>query len=169
MPTLKTLTTKLETADREDIIPILDKKAMEQGATQTVDYVGFALENIDSSIERIDNAIKELQSIRKEAKAQQELIKIGVAEWMTANGVDKLSGDRISSITIFDKKETQEVVIDNEEAVINAGYFKMSVDKTSAKQALLDGATFEGAHIEITHNEQSIKLNKRRKKDEDHL
>lgn len=166
MQLLKTLTTKLETAEREDIIPILDKKAMEQGPSQTVDYIGFALENIESSISRIDSAIKELQAIKKTALEQAELIKVGVSEWLTSNGVEKLHGDRISSITVFDKKETQELIIDNEEAVINAGYFKMTVDKTAAKQALLGGSIFEGAHIDITHNEPSIKLNKKRVKDE---
>jgi len=163
---LTQLTTKLETSQREDIAPILDKKAMEQGATQAVDYVGFALENIDNSIERIDNAIKELQAIKKEALAQSELIKIGVSDWLTSNGIEKLNGDRISSISVFNKKETQELVIDNEESVINSGHFKMTIDKTSAKHALLNGIEVEGAHIEITHNEPSIRLNKKRVKDE---
>lgn len=163
---LTQLTTKLETASREDIAPILDKKAMKQGATQAVDYVGFALENIENSIERIDNAIKELQAIKKEAQAQMELIKVGVSDWLTSNGIDKLNGDRISSISVFDKKESSELVIDNEEAVINAGFFKMSVDKTATKQALLNGINVEGAHIEITYNEPSIRLNKKRVKDE---
>lgn len=163
---LTQLTTKLENAQREDIAPILNKKAMEQGATQAVDYVGFALENIDNSIERIDNAIKELQAIKKEAQAQMELIKIGVSDWLTSNGIDKLKGDRISSISVFNKKETQELIIDNEEAVINSGHFKMSIDKTSAKQALQNGLEVDGAHIEITHNEPSIRLNKKLAKNE---
>jgi Siphovirus Gp157 len=163
---LTQITTKLETAQREDIAPILDKKAMEQGATQAVDYVGFALENIENSIERIDSAIKELQAIKKEAQAQMELIKIGVSDWLTSNGVEKLQGDRISSISVFYKKETSELVIDNEEAVINSGFFKMTIDKTASKQALLNGIDVEGAHIEITHNEPSIRLNKKRVKDE---
>lgn len=159
---LKTITTKLETAEREDISPILDAKALSVGATQTVDYVGFAIENIENSIDRIEQAIKELNEIKKSAKAQLELVKIGVSDWMTENGIDKLSGDRISSITVFDKKETQNIIIDNEEDVINAGYFKMVPDKTSAKQALQNGAIFDGAHIEIIYNEASIKLNKKR-------
>lgn len=163
---LKTYTTKLETAERENISIILDAKALTVGATQTADYIGFAVENIESSISRIDQAIKELNEIKKEAKAQLELIKVGVSEWLTDNGIDKLQGDRISSISVFDKKETQEIIIDNEEAVINAGYFKMTVDKTAAKQALQDGAQFEGAHIEITHNEPLIKVNKKRSKNE---
>lgn len=166
---LRTIQTKLETASREDISPILDAKALSVGATQTADYIGFAIENIESSMARIDHAIKELNEIKKDAKSQLELIKIGTAEWLTDNGIDKLQGDRISSITVFDKKETQELIIDDEEAVINAGYFKMAVDKTSAKQALQEGANFDGAHIEITYNEASIKVNKKRVKQNEHI
>lgn len=166
MQLLKTLTTKLETADRESISLILDDKAMTLGANQTADYIGFALENIESSISRIDSAIKELQAIKKDAIAQSELIKASVSEWLTDNGIDKLNGDRISSISVFNKADTKELIIDDEEAVINAGYFKMTVDKSSAKEALLNGIMVYGCHIEITHNDDSIRLNKKRIKND---
>lgn len=164
---LKTIQTKLETASREEISAILDDKAMTIGANQTADYISMAIENIETSKDRINKAIKELNEVKKSIEAQGEVIKVGASEWLTSNGIDKLNGDRISSISVFNKSETIEVVIDNEEAVINAGFFKMAVDKTAVKQALLDGANIEGAHIEITHNEQSIKINKKRVKKEE--
>lgn len=163
---LKQLQTKLENADREEIAVILDSKAMEQGASQTVDYIGFAIENLESANSRIDQAIKELQAIKKDNNYQIEIIKCGVSDWLTSNGIEKLQGDRISSISVFDKKENRELVITNEEAVINAGYFKMTVDKASAKDALMSGLNIEGAHLEVTYNEPSIRLNKKRPKDE---
>jgi hypothetical protein len=163
---LKTLQTKLETAERESIALILNDKAMTVGANATVDYIGLAIDNISSQKERIKQAIIELREVQKSLEFQEDIIKIGVSEWMSDNGIEKLNGDRISSITILDKKETQELVIDNEEAVVNAGYFKMVIDKTSAKQAVQEGANIEGCHIEITYNEPSIKLNKKRAKNE---
>jgi len=164
---LKTLQTKLETSDRESISLILNDKAMTLGANATVDYVGFALDNITSQKERIKQAIAELRDVQKSLEFQEDVIKIGVSEWMSDNGIDKINGDRISSITILDKKESKELIVDNEEAVVNAGYFKMAIDKTSAKQAVLDGVQVEGCHIEVTYNEPSIKLNKKRVKIED--
>lgn len=163
---LKTIQTRLETADKESISLILNEKALTIGANQTVDYIGLAIENIESANDRIDQVIKELQSVKKSNVSQIEIIKIGVSEWLSDNGIDKLQGDRISSISVFDKKESQELVIDNEEAVINSGHFKMSIDKASAKQALQNGLSVEGCHIEITHNEPSIRINKKRVKDE---
>lgn len=163
---LKTIQTRLENADRDEIAVILNDKAMTQGANATVDYIGFALENIESAKDRIKNAINELRQVSKGLDDQAEIIKAGVSDWMTSNGVEKLKGDRISSISVFDKKESKELVIDSEEAVINAGYFKMVADKTAAKEALLNGIAVDGCHIEITYQEPSIRLNKKRLKNE---
>lgn len=163
---LKQLTTKLENASIDEISIILNDKAETVGANATVDYIGFALENLESQKERIKNAIAELREVSKAIESQEDIIKTGVSAWLTNNGIDKLNGDSISSISVFDKKETTELVIDSEEAVINAGYFKMTADKTAVKQALIDGANIDGAHLEITYNEPSIRLNKKRLKNE---
>lgn len=161
---LKTITTKLETADREEIQVILNSKAMTVGANQTVDYIGMALDNLDSARDRIKSAMAELKEVLSSIDSQEAVIKVGVSEWLTSNGIDKLQGDRISSISVFDKKESKELVIDDEEACINAGYFKMVIDKSSLKSALLEGVAIDGSHIEIVHNEPSIRLNKKREK-----
>ncbi len=59
-------------------------------------------------------------------------------------------------------KEKTTVIIDNEEALINAGYFKAALDKTEVKNAILNGVELEGAHLEIEHQEPTIKINKKR-------
>lgn len=160
----KTLETRLEKADNTDsVVSILDFKVNEIGPNRTVDYIGMALDNIDSSISRIDEAISELRAIKDGYKLQADIIKIGSAKWLVDNGLSKLDGDRISSISINEKKPVEDIVIDDEEAVINAGYFKMTIDKTAAKNALIDGVDVEGAHIEVTHNEPTIRINKKRK------
>ena len=161
---LKTLQTKLETAPIQEIGAILDIKVVQVGANGTADYIGLAIENIDTSIARIDEAIKEFQSIKKDMKSQQETIKIGASKWLSDNGIDKLQGDRISSVTVSNKKESIEVVISDEDACINAGYFKTVIDKTSLKNALVNGANIEGAALEVTYSEDTIRVNKRKVK-----
>lgn len=158
--------TQLENATREDISPLLYAKVDQLNPHGVVDYVGFVLESLEDRVKRIDETIKELQDAKKAINAQSDIIKIGVSEWLTENGIEKLNGDRISSISVFNKKESYELVIIDEELVINAGYFKMVVDKTATKQALLNGLEVNGAKLELTYNEPSIRLNKKRAKDE---
>jgi hypothetical protein len=43
----------------------------------------------------------------------------------------------------------------------------MTLDKTALKNAILDGKNVEGSYIEVTHSEDSIRLNKSRAKVED--
>lgn len=161
---LKTLQTKLETAPVHEIGAILDIKVGQVGANGTADYIGLAIENIDTSIARIDDAIKELQSIKKDMKSQQETIKIGASKWLSDNGIEKLQGDRISSVSVSSKKENIELIVTNEEACINAGHFKTVIDKTSLKNALLDGANIDGAELEVTYSEDTLRVNKRKSK-----
>lgn len=161
---IKQYNTQLENAEREDIRPILYSKLEIVKAHGVVDYIGFVLESLEDRTKRIDETIKELQNAKKAIVSQSEIIKIGVSEWLSDNGIDKLNGDRVSSISILNKKESYELVIMDEESVINAGYFKMTVDKSSLKEALLNGANVEGARLEITYNEPSIRINKKREK-----
>lgn len=164
---LKTIATRLESSDREGIGAILNRKAEDVGATGTADYIAMAIDNIDAGVSRIDSAIKELQNIKKDMKCQQEIVKTGAAEWLESNGVDKLQGDLVSSVTVSKKKETVELIITDEESCINAGFLKVSIDKTSLKNALLSGMEVEGAKLETTHNEDTIRVNKRKKNEQD--
>lgn len=163
---LKQYNTQLENAQREEISTLLTAKAETLGAYGVADYVGFVIDSLDDRTKKIDEAIKELQEAKKAINSQTELIKIGVSEWLTENGIDKLQGDVISSISTFNKKESYELVVMDEEAVINDGYFKMSIDKTATKQALLNGIAVNGAKLEVIYNEPSIKVNKKRKKED---
>ena len=161
---LKTIQTKLETASVDEIQAILDRKVEAVGANQTADYIGRAVENIESSVDRIDDAIKELQAIKKDMQSQSEVIKIGAARWLSECGIDKLQGDRISSISVSDKKESIKLIVEDEDAVVNAGYFKTVIDSVALKNALLSGANIDGANLEITYNEPSLRVNKRKAK-----
>jgi hypothetical protein len=139
-----------------------------QGSHATCDYIGRSLDNIDNSKERVAQAIKELQAIKKQFENQEEVIKVGVAKWLGDNGIDRIEGDLVSSITTYEKASSHEVIIDNE-ADIDVVYCKLVPDKTKIKQAILDGEIVNGASLMTTHNEQSVKLNRKKVKVEDTL
>lgn len=161
---LKTIQTKLETSSIDEVVAILDRKVEEIGANGTADYVYRAINNIDSGLSRIKEAIAELKSIEKDMKEQKEIIKTGTSRWLSSNGVTKLQGDIVSSLTVSEKTSSYELIITTEESLINAGYFKMSVDETAVKNALLNDVKLEGAYLNVTHNEDTIKINKRKQK-----
>ncbi len=152
--------TKLENADVKDVCAILDSKLANTSPEEVVDYIAFAIDTIDGQIERIKAAQKRLTQLKKDAEEQKEIIKIGGAKWLQEAGIDKLKGLATSSMTIYTPAEEKTVVIDNKDALINAGYFKQVLDTTAVKKAILADEKVEGAHIEITHKEAQLKINK---------
>jgi hypothetical protein len=168
MGLLKTYTTALEDAEVGEISVILNSKAEKAGSHATCDYIGFAIGNLEAGIERIDSQIKLMQEIKARAKEQIEVIKIGASNWLSDNGVDRIEGDVVSSVTIFEKVPTQKVIIEDEK-LIDVSYCKLVADTTLIKQAINEGVEVKGARLEVTHNEPSIRLNKKKVKIVDEL
>ena len=156
--------TKLELAEGQNITAILDAKLEATSSQGTVDYIGFAVDNLDSKIERMKQAKKELDFLIKMADKQKDIIKLGSALWLVECGLDKLDGDIISSISVTTPAAKETVNITNEESIINQGYFKTVIDKTAVKDALLEGAEIEGAEIEVEHQSSTLRINKKRAK-----
>jgi hypothetical protein len=165
---LKAYNTALESCEPGEIQNILNRKAEMQGSHATCDYIGRSLDNIANSKERVAQAIKELQAIKKQFENQEEVIKVGVAKWLGDNGIDRIEGDLVSSITTYEKASSHEVVIENE-ADIDVVYCKLVPDKTKIKQAILSGEIVNGASLMTIHNEQSVKLNRKKVKVEETL
>ena len=165
---LKAYNTALESCEIGEIQNILNRKAEMQGSHATCDYIGRSLDNIANAKERVAQAIKELQAIRKQFENQEEVIKVGVAKWLGDNGIDRIEGDLVSSITTYEKASSHEVIIESE-ADIDVVYCKLVPDKTKIKQAILNGEIVIGASLMTTHNEQSVKLNRKKVKVEDTL
>jgi hypothetical protein len=156
--------TKLQTAQRSEVSAILDAKLEATSPQGVADYVGLAYDNIKDQIERIKSAESELKAIRKLAEDQLELIGEGVAEWLSDAGVEKLAGDRISSISVSERNPSELLVVTDEESLINRGYFKTVLDKTAVKNAVKEGVVDDGAHIERIHLANTVRINKRRSK-----
>jgi len=159
----KTYTTTLETVDKSEIIQVLNDKLNVISPQGLVDYVAFAIENLDDKLERIAVIEDELKLRKAEAKAQKEYIKLEVANFFESNGITKIEGDRISSITTYNPKPTEELHYADENALIDMGYMKLTLDKTAVKQAIKDGLIDkELAYLSTTPKPTTIKINKKR-------
>ena len=160
----KIYTTTLETVDKSEIIQVLNNKLNATTPQGLVDYVGFAIENLDDKLERIKAAKSELALIEAECKAQKEYIKLEVANFFESNGISKIEGDRISSITTYNPKPIEELHYTDGQALIDIGYIKKpTLDATAVKQAIKDGLIDkELAYLTIIPKSTTIKINKKR-------
>ena len=105
---------------------------------QKADYIGLSLQEIASKIEYIGTDIKELQAYKKKLQTALTLAKELVADVLIQNGVDRVDGNVISSITLQSESITtkQEIVVLDENAVMTLGYVKFEPDIEAIKVAL---------------------------------
>lgn len=106
---------------------------------QRADYIGLSLNEIKSKIDCLTSDISELQALKKKLSNALEIAKVQVADIFIANGIDRIDGNIISSLTLTNatSKTKDEIIIKNEEALINLGYVKFSVDMEAVEKALL--------------------------------
>ena len=105
---------------------------------QRADYIGLSLNEIKSKIDTLTSDISDLQALKKKLTSALEIAKVQVAEIFIANGIDRIDGNIISSLTLTNatSKTKDEIIIKNEDALINLGYVKFSVDLEAVEKAL---------------------------------
>ena len=105
---------------------------------QRADYIGLSMQEIKSKIDTLSSDISELQALKKKLLNALEIAKVQVAEIFASNGIDRIDGNIISSLTLTNptSKTKDEIIIKNEEALINLGYVKFSVDIEAIEKAL---------------------------------
>ena len=105
---------------------------------QRADYIGLSLNEIISKIDTLTSDISELQALKKKLSNALDIAKVQVAEIFIANGIDRMDGNIISSLTLSNttSKIKDEIIIKNEDALINLGYVKFSVDLEAVEKAL---------------------------------
>jgi hypothetical protein len=138
--------------------------------TRKADYIGFSILSIDQRIQSIDEEIKELQLLKKQLKIAKDIVLQTGAEIFLEYGIDKLDGAGISSITFTGATtaDKNKLIIDNPNALIEAGFFKKVVDEDMVMQFYTSdryaSIIQENAHIEVisTPKPAQIKINKRR-------
>ena len=156
-------TTSLETL-QYSVSEILDEKLKATSPEQTADYVGFALDNLTSNIDRAKQAKKELDAYIKEQTNIIETIKEETATWLADSGIDKLEGMRISSLTTYEPKPSEKLIIHSKSYFLyNPEFVKVSLDETKIKEFISGEIDYsEYAEIETTHKQPLIKINRRR-------
>ncbi len=105
---------------------------------QRADYIGLSLNEIKSKIDTLTSDISELQALKKKLSNALDIAKVQVAEIFIANGIDRMDGNIISSLTLSNatSKIKDEIIIKKEDALINLGYVKFSVDVEAVEKAL---------------------------------
>ena len=105
---------------------------------QRADYIGLSLNGIKSKIDSLTSDISDLQALKKKLSNALDIAKVQVAEIFLANGIDRIDGNIISSLTLSNatSKTKDEIIIKNEDALINLGYVKFSVDLEAVEKAL---------------------------------
>ena len=105
---------------------------------QKADYIGLSLQEIASKIEYIGTDIRELQAYKKKLQTALTLAKELVADVLIQNGVTRVDGNVISSITLLSESITikKDIVVLDENAVMGLGYVKFSPDIEAIRIAL---------------------------------
>ena len=105
---------------------------------QKADYIGLSLQEIASKIEYIGTDIRELQAYKKKLQTALILAKELVADVFIQNGVDRVDGNFISSLTLQEESIStkSDVVILDENKVMGLGYVKFTPDIEAIKIAI---------------------------------
>ena len=105
---------------------------------QKADYVGLSLNELKNKIDYLSSSIKELQNHKKRLTESLDIAKVLTAEILTKNGVDRIDGNIIGSLTLSKKstKEKNIITIKNESKVMGLGFVKYSVDTNAVEAAL---------------------------------
>ena len=105
---------------------------------QRADYIGLSLNEIKSKIDFLAKDISDLQALKKKLSNALEIAKVQVADIFIANGIDRIDGNIISSLTLSNatSKTKDEILIKDEKTLINLGYVKFSVDLEAVELAL---------------------------------
>jgi len=111
---------------------------------QRADYIGLSLNEIKNKVDCLTKDIQELQSYKKKLTTALDIAKSQVAEIFASNGIDRMDGNIISSLTI-QKSTTKEKNIINildENKLMGLGFVKFSVDVEAVENHL---STKQGA------------------------
>ena len=105
---------------------------------QRADYIGLSMQEIRSKIDTLTSDISDLQALKKKLTSALEIAKELTANVFLENGIDRIDGNIISSLTLTNAttKTKDEIIIKNEDALLNLGYVKFSVDLEAVEKAL---------------------------------
>ena len=136
---------------------------------QKADYIGLSLQEIASKIEHIGTNVRELQNYKKKLQTALTLSKELVADVFIQNGVDRVDGNFISSLTLQAESTSSktDLIIFDENKIMGLGYVKFTPDIEAIKIALntAKGKELEGlvtVITEITTIKPKVKVNSKK-------
>ncbi len=105
---------------------------------QRADYIGLSLNEIKSKIDSLSSHIQELQAHKKKLSLALDIAKEVTASIFIDNGIDKIDGNIISSLTLSkaSTKNKEIITVKDENKVMGLGYVKFSIDEVAIKKAL---------------------------------
>ncbi|MFW3354950.1 hypothetical protein [Aliarcobacter butzleri] len=97
---------------------------------QRCDYVGLSLNELKSKIDTLTKDISELQEYKKKLSSALDIAKELTAEVFINNGIDRIDGNIISSLTLTKPSITtkNKITILKSNELMGLGYVKFSVD-----------------------------------------
>ena len=130
----------LSTADQKEWFKNYIRQVLESDKPYhaKADYIGLSIKEIDNKINYLTNDIKEMQSLKKSLQTAKTLAQETIASTLLEYGIDRIDGTVVSSITITPQKTKfkEKLVILDEEALIQLGYYKVVADEEAVKKAM---------------------------------
>lgn len=136
---------------------------------QKCDYLGLSLSEIKNKIDSLSKDIAELSELKRNLSQALEIAKEVTAEIFIENGIDRIDGNIISSLTLSKEstKAKDDIKILNESALMDLGYVKFSIDMDALKADIANGKASElkdFVEVSTTYSvlPAKIKVNKKR-------
>jgi hypothetical protein len=136
---------------------------------QKCDYLGLSLSEIKNKIDCPSKDIAELSELKRNLSTALEMAKELTAQIFIENGIDRIDGNIISSLTLSKEstKPKDEIRILDENALMDLGYVKFSIDMEAIKADISAGRADElkdFVEVSTTYSvlPAKIKVNKKR-------
>jgi hypothetical protein len=138
---------------------------------QRCDYVGLSLNELKSKIDTLTKDISELQEYKKKLSSALDIAKELTAEVFINNGIDRIDGNIISSLTLTKPSITtkNKITVLKSNELMRLGYVKFSVDDEAIARvveensdALKDLESYISIEKIETVNPVKVKVNTKR-------
>ncbi len=138
---------------------------------QRCDYVGLSLNELKSKIDTLTKDISELQEYKKKLSSALDIAKELTAEVFINNGIDRIDGNIISSLTLTKPSMTtkNKITVLKSNELMRLGYVKFSVDDEAIARvveensdALIEWESYISIEKIETINPVIVKVNTKR-------
>jgi hypothetical protein len=134
------------------------------------DYIGYSILSIDEKVKLLDEQIKSLQEYKSKLKQSKEIVLTVGANVFQTNGINKIEGASISSITVTKQINSNKasIFIEDEDMLIQQGFYKKVIDEKAILNSYINNEYKEliesCATIKLDEviKPSKLKVNKRR-------